>query len=607
MNTTLLLLAVGGVAAAVVVSAAVRKLSRSVDRKLVVTVLVGLALGGAAWVLFAHGLLAFLLALAVVGGVGVGWVAWRRGGTASTITRWSERSRRRSGVATLWQVARVASAWRMHRKAAAVRPHLRDAGWRERWRVNTHELAVELCRVSGVRVWASVEDVVFICAGPRSGKTALLGNFVIDAPGAVVTTSTRTDVVEATQVLRAKKGPVWIYNPGGLAELESTITFDPVYGCDNPTTAIERAADMIPSREDDRGESAHWDAQSRRVLAAFLHAAGLSRGSRTAHDVLRWVANPDQAVTEVQLLLRRSPVPSFGPDVEQFVSTNPTTRSSITSGIMPALQWLNSPSAVASTKGGAPFDVAELILSKGTVYLLGRHEANTAPLLAALTGYIAREGRRLAALPSFEGSCRGRLDPPLTFPLDEAARVSPVPLPDWTGDFGGSGIQLILAFQSRADVIDRYGKSGCARILNNSGSVMYLGGNKDADNDLEFWSKLAGDRDEVVKTRNGDGVVTSTSVRKAPVLSVGQLANLPLWRAVVFTGRMPVAIGEISRVWERRDVRALARATRKATHLTPATRPVTQVLSHPGPAPITHTHPGAVVHPPTRELTDVSH
>jgi len=116
------------------------------------------------------------------------------------------------------------------------------------------------------------------------------------------------------------------------------------------------------------------------------------------------------------------------------------------------LAWLTSPPAVAATTGGHPFDVAELLATRGTVYLLGRHAAHTAPLLGALTGYIARESRRLAAHQP-----GGRLDPPLTLALDEAARIAPVPLPDWTGDAGGSGISIVAAFQSRADVIDRWG------------------------------------------------------------------------------------------------------------------------------------------------------
>ena len=600
MNTTLIVLAVGGAALTIVVAGFVRKLSRKLDRRLVVTALAGLGLGVLAWLYLAYGALAAAGGVLAAGGLVAGWVVWRRGGTAHMVTRWGERARRRSGVATPLQVARVASTWAMHRKAAAVRPHLREVSRRERWRVPTRELGVMLCRTAGIRVWASVEDVVLLFGGPRTGKTAWLGGAIIDAPGAVVTTSTRTDLLDLTRRLRETDGrPVRVYNPGGLGDLPSTISFEPVYGCENPTTAIERAADMIPEKDDVRGEAAQWDAQSRRVFAALLHAAGLSGGTRDSHDILRWVSNPEQSADEVQMLLRRSPVPSFSPDIEQFVTLNPTTRSSITTGIIPALQWLNSQSAVAATKGGDPFDVAELLHKRGTVYMLGRHEAHTAPLLAALTGYIAREARRLAALQP-----GGRLDPPLGLFLDEAARVAPVPLPDWSGDAGGSGIQLVCAFQSRADLLDRWGTNGTAKAVNNAARIMLFGGTKDAA-DLDFWSKLAGPRDEPVKTRNGDGRVTSTSPRKTQVLEPAQLSHLPQRRVVVFSNGMPPVIGRAPRVWERRDVRALARASRKA----PA-HPVGQVApTHPSPAPgASPALPGAVVsHPSTRELTNVSH
>ncbi|MCA1656743.1 MAG: type IV secretion system protein VirD4, partial [Actinobacteria bacterium] len=69
-------------------------------------------------------------------------------------------------------------------------------------------------------------------------------------------------------------------------------------------------------------------------------------------------------------LLRRSPsAAAYVPDAEQFLTTNDRTRSSITSTIMPCLGWLSSPAACAATSGTAPFDVAELLRAKATVYL----------------------------------------------------------------------------------------------------------------------------------------------------------------------------------------------------------------------------------------------
>jgi hypothetical protein len=594
MNLGLLVLAAAGAVGTIAVAAAVRKLSRKLDRRLIVTTLAGLTVGALGWVYLAHGLLDFLGALLLVAGAGVGWVVWWRGGNARTVTRAGERARRRSGVATLWQVARNGSWWAMHLKAAAVRPHLRDVGWWERWRTPTTELAVKLCRSAGIWLWASVEDVILVVGGPRKGKTAWLAGAVSDAPGAVLTTSTRTEIIGLTRVARERGGrPVWVFNPGGLGDLESTITFDPLTGCKDPTVATARAADMIPEAEGSEGDRDFWDGQARRIFAALLHAAALDpTGRRTMRDVQRWVAHPATAGRELHALLKKSPDPdAYLEDINQFITLNDRTQSSITNAITPALEWLTSPTAVAATKGGTPFDVSVLLQSRGTVYLLGRHEAHTAPLLAALTGYVAREARRLAALQP-----GGRLDPPLTLALDEAARVSPVPLPDWTGDSGGSGIQLICALQSRADLVDRWGPTGAAKIINNASVVMLYGGTKDPA-DLSAWATLAGDRDEPVKTRDGDGKVTSTSVRKTPVLAAAQLASLPKFRVVVFSD-MPPAIGRVRPVWKRRGFSQWAPTT------SPTTSP-TRVVARPAPAPTQSPTPVGAA--PAREMADVAH
>lgn len=598
MNPTLLLFVVGGAAVAVVVANAVRDLTRQVDRRLVAAILTGAALAVAVWLYATRGLYAFLAATAIGCGLLVAWMVWRRGGNARTVTRAGERARRRSGVATLWQVAWNGSRWAMHRKAAAVRPHLRAVGWRERWATPTTEVAVKLCRTGGMWLWASCEDVVLAIGGPRKGKTAWLAGAVSDAPGAVLTTSTRTEIIGLTRIAREHGDrPVWVFNPGGLGDLETTVTFNPLVGCQDPTTATARAADMIPESEgaDDRD---FWDGQARRYFAAFLHAAALDpSGRRTMRDVQRWIASPTAAGHELQALLKLSPDPdAYLEDVNQFVALNDKTQSSITNAMTPALAWLTSPAAVAATESGTAFDVATLLHSRGTVYLLGRHEAHTAPLLAALTGYVAREARRLAALQP-----AGRLDPPLTLALDEAARVSPVPLPDWSGDSGGSGIQLVCAFQSRADLVARWGKTGAAKILNNAHAIMLYGGTKDPD-DLAAWAKLAGDRDEVVKTRNGDGKVTSTSPRKTDVLAPAQLASLPPFRVVVFSD-MPPAVGWVQPVWKRCGFLPWS-----PTQAAPA--PVaspTREVSHPAPVAAPALPGVAVSHSPTRELTDVAH
>ncbi|MCF7550906.1 type IV secretory system conjugative DNA transfer family protein [Pseudonocardia sp. WMMC193] len=520
---------------------------------------------GARWIAGFLALVAALAAWRLIGHLGwwalagggllasaVGWHLWSR--TSSRVVRWSARSRRKSGVASTVDIARFASAAAMRRKASSVRPELAALPRAARGAIRARDVAVALCRVGAQWVWASVEDVIVLFGGPRTGKTGWLAGRVIDAPGAALVTSTRTDLLELTAPLRSRRGPVYVFNAVGLGGHASTITFDPLTGCKDPVTAAERAGDLLVSGSHGGGDREFWETQARRVLAAFMHAAAL--GNLTMREVLRWVTAPDEAEREVASLLRTSPAPEYAQDATQFVTTNDRTRTSITSTIMPALGWLTSPAASAAASGESPFVVEELLASNATVYLLGAEETQAAPLVCALTGYVAREARRLAATrPS------GRLDPPLTLALDEAALISPVPLQSWTADMGGRGVTIIAAFQSRAQVIARWGDTGAAIILNNAAVAMVFGGTRDRD-DLAFWSTLAGERDEPITTTDLNGRTFSRTVRKVPVLAPAQIANLPTGYAVVYRRGIPPVVGKVLMAWRRRDVRAHARSLR---------------------------------------------
>ncbi|WP_340686359.1 type IV secretory system conjugative DNA transfer family protein [Amycolatopsis coloradensis] len=475
-----------------------------------------------------------------------------RNGSAGLIGKWSRRSRRNGGVASRWQIWRVASKSAMRRKAKVLKPGLKRALWWTRRRVPVTEYATAVARVGFQRIWSPVEDVTLRLGGPRSGKTGELACRILDAPGAVIATSTRTDLIELTAQLRERQhGPVFVFNPSGLGKLDSTITFDPLAGCANPVTATHRASDLLPDGGSDERE--HWVSQARRALATLMHAAAL--GELDMVDVQSWVADPDGAADEVLRLLRRSPEPAFETTARQFLTTNDRTRSSITTTIMPALGWLTDPTARAAATGGA-FDVADLLDQRGTVYMLGAEEGHTAPLVAALTAHIAREARRIAS-----ESPGGRLDPALTMVLDEAALICPVPLDNWTSDMGGRNITIHIGAQSRAQLRKRWGDTGCSAILTNSSTLLVLANQKDPD-DLQAYSLLTSDRHEMVATEDNDGHVTGRTPQRVPVLTPGQISQLPELHAVIVRRGMPVAIGKLQMAWKRRDVKAIERRAR---------------------------------------------
>ena len=208
--------------------------------------------------------------------------------------------------------------------------------------------------------------------------------------------------------------------------------------------------------------------------------------------------------------------------------------------------------------------MTELLRTRTTVFLLGAEETQAAPLVCALTGHIAREARRLAALET-----GGRLDPPLTLVLDEAALISPVPLDSWTADMGGRGVTILAAFQSRAQMLARWGEHAAATILNNTGAVVVFGGTRDRD-DLQFWSTLTGERDERITTTDLHGRVASRTVRRVPVLAPAQIANLPTGKVLLIRRGLAPVVGRVRPAWRRRDVRAHQRAVTRALRTTPA-------------------------------------
>lgn len=520
-------------------------------------------------------------ALLVVGGVGTALAVLaaipRQRGSAAVVQRWADRSDHHGGVASPRTIRRVAGRRAMRRRAAVLLPHLRGAGVLTRWRTPTRAYATPLVRSGGVWLWSSAEDVTLRVGGPRTGKTGEIACRILDAPGAVIATSTRTDLIKLTAYLRARKGPVRVFNPTGFAGVPTTLPFDPVAGCADINLAAERAADLLASSAGpgDGKDREYWSGQAERVLRCLMHAAAL--GDASMHDVLGWVADPDVGAAEVRRLLRRSPVRAVEHDALQFFATNDKTRSSICSTVMPALGWLSVPGAAEAATGGA-FDVADLLASGGTVYLLGGEDATVAPLVTALTGHIAREARRIAGLQP-----EGRLDPPLTLVLDEAALICPIPLDRWTADMGGRNITIHVAAQSRAQLRQRWGDTGAAAIMNNAATLLIFGGTRDPD-DLRAYATLTGERLEQARSYDASGRTTSITYRRVPVLTPAQIAQLPEGNVIAIRRGLPPVVGTTVMAWERRDVRAALRRASRRPRERPTRIPVrvraANLLSH---------------------------
>ncbi|WP_018348523.1 type IV secretory system conjugative DNA transfer family protein [Longispora albida] len=482
------------------------------------------------------------------------WLRWRYT-PVGKLARLRAQAARNGGFATRLQVYRHAGWWWIHRhKARALRPSF---GFWRRWTAPMREYAVRLVKAGWLlSVYASLEQVTIRISPPRGGKTGELCCHVVDAPGAVVVTSTKVDVVVKTIDSRRLAGPVAIFNPEGMGGSRYTGTFcwNPLTGCDDPMIAHRRAVSMMggaPASES-IGETGFWTSQGVRALSQFLHAAALDH--RSMLDVLAWVSDPARHVETVRGLLARSRggeawMHDFGHFAER---TSGRTQSSITTTVMPALEWLKDPAlqAVVLPSPGGDFNVEAFLELRGTLYLLSDGDGvSVAPLFAALVDFLWYEAKKIASRTGEEG----RLDPPCTFVLDECANICPVPLQRWTSDGGGRGMPLHLAFQSRSQLYVKWGQDGGRTIWGNAGAVLIYGNILD-ENDLEAFSRLCGERDEPVESTSDDGRVT-TSVRSVRIMPPEDIRLLPEFSALVLRGSLPAVVGQVPMIWGRKDAR----------------------------------------------------
>lgn len=88
-----------------------------------------------------------------------------------------------------------------------------------------------LGRSEDVPLYASLEESMLLLGPPRSGKgVGVLVGAIIDAPGPVITTSSRADNLAMTMHKRAEKGPVAVFDPQGFRVRRRTSNGPPLVG-----------------------------------------------------------------------------------------------------------------------------------------------------------------------------------------------------------------------------------------------------------------------------------------------------------------------------------------------------------------------------------------
>ncbi|AYF75298.1 conjugal transfer protein [Nocardia yunnanensis] len=427
------------------------------------------------------------------------------------------------------------------------------------------------------QLWADFETLHIDIWGPRQGKsTSRAVPAVCEAPGPVIVTSNKRDLVDDTRGIREKQGRCWIFDPQAVADSD-----DPNWWW-NPLASVRTEVDaaQLASHfaDGDDGQSAKKDAffdpEGESLLAALFLAAAVAGEPITR--VYEWISDPDD-LQPVRMLEQRWPLIATGLRAQYELDRR--TRSGVfaTGRKMAASLRLESIRRWVTSDGPADkrpqLDPAALATSRDTLYMLSLEGAGSCgPLVNALTASVLEAATHIGSKQPM-----GRLSTPLVCVLDEAANVVRWrDLPKRYSHFGSRGILVLTILQSWSQGVRCWGAEGMEALWSASG-VRVVGSGVDDNEFLRRRSDSIGDREQLrgTLTRHSGSVSRSWQLTDKRILTLADLTAIPRGRALIWTaGMRPVLVETVP--WMRRpyaDAVAASRARYGPTQTLTVTTP----------------------------------
>jgi type IV secretory pathway TraG/TraD family ATPase VirD4 len=313
-------------------------------------------------------------------------------------------------------------------------------------------------------VAADPEHAVMILGPPRSGKTStIVIPALLAAPGPVVSTATKRDVLDATWRARSRIGQVWVFDPSGEPTSFPSgircLSWSPVTAATSWDSALLTARAMAATTSAGKGTTNehHWRERSTALLAPLLYAANLS--ARPVADVLRWVLRAD--LSQPGLVLEDHDAHVANDVLVGIAKTDQRERSSIFSATAGVLAAYNA-DATRNAAATPNFDPDRFVNSTDTIYITApaHRQALCAPLVVGLLEQIRHATYARAAALQRPG------EPPVFFCLDEVANIAPIhDLPALVSEGGGQHLHVLVCLQDLSQARTRWGDTAADGFL----------------------------------------------------------------------------------------------------------------------------------------------
>jgi type IV secretion system protein VirD4 len=397
-------------------------------------------------------------------------------------------------------------------------------------------------REEGEWALAASKHAVLVLGPPQSGKsTGGLIPMVMAASGALVSASTKPDVMEATLAARSEVGQAWLFDPSGTEPVPDGVrrlSWSPVAAAATWDGALVVARAMTAAARTGAGmtNENHWSERAQALLAPLLYAANLT--GRPIGEVLKWVLMHD--VTPALETLADADTEFAAAVLTGIQRTDARERSSIFSATAGVLSAYNS-DAVRDSAANPNFDPVRFAASTDTIYITApeQYQALSAPLIVGMLEQIRHAVYERSRRTPGPG-------PPMLWVLDEIANIAPIrDLPALISQAGGQRLQVVAGLQDFSQARERWGDAAADGFMSLFQTKLILNGIGDSKT-LESVSLALGEYDrEIISQSLGrsdpeefmsspthsDNV--SYQTQRQRVLPPGEIASLPEGRALL--------------------------------------------------------------------------